>query len=97
MVVLRVPMIVVMLRLIMVVIGGRRWGGQTGRFIGQREQRIALGAGKPLMALLAHKQPDENADEQQTEEDCDWYDGHAWNVCTEYRSNQAVRLRILCD
>ena len=70
---------------------------QTGRFIGEREQRIALGAGKPLAALFAGKQPNENAGEQQTEEDCDWYNGHAWNVCAEYRPYRAIRLRIRCD
>lgn len=96
-VVMRVLMFVVMFMLIMVVIGGRRRAGQAGRFIGEREQRIPLGAGEPLTALFAGKQPDENAGKEQTEEDCDWYDGHAWNVCTEYRSNRAVRLRIRCD
>jgi len=68
-----------------IVVVLRRGGGEAGGFISQRQQGVALGAGKPAAALLAGKQPDKSAGEEQTEEDGYWYDGHAWNVWTEYR------------
>jgi hypothetical protein len=71
--------------------------GETGRFIGQGEQRIALGAGKPAAALFPGKEHDKTAGQQQTEEDGDRYDGHAWNVCAQYRPYCAARLRMGCD
>lgn len=75
---MRVFMRVTMVMIVpfMIVIGRR--GGQAGRLIGERKQRIAFGAGKPATVLFAGKQPDEKAGQQQTEEEGDWYDGHAW-------------------
>lgn len=67
----------------MVVIGRRN--SQSRGFVGQREERIALGTGKPTAALFAGKEHGETAGQKKTEEDGDRYDGHAWNVCPEYR------------
>jgi hypothetical protein len=67
---------------IIIVIQGLRHDrrGQAGRFIGEGQQRVALGAGELSPALFPHKECDETAGEQETEEYCDRYDGHAWNV-----------------
>ncbi len=64
-----------------------RWhrDGQSGRLIGERQQRVALGAGKAAAALFAGKERGEPAGQKQTEEEGDRYDGHAWNACPEYR------------
>ena len=42
--------------------------GQKGRLIGQGEQRIALGAGKPAPAVFPGEKRDETAGQQKTEE-----------------------------
>jgi len=54
--------------------------GEPRGFIGQRKERVALGTGKPAAVLFAGKKHGETAGQQQTEEDSDWYDGHAWNA-----------------
>ena len=68
---------------------GGRAGGEPRRFIGQREERVALGAGKPAAALFAREERGKSAGKQQTEEDGDRYDGHAWNACPEYPPKRA--------
>ena len=89
-------MSVVVIFIVIVIMGRRgrgpvqffgRGDGKAGGFIGEREQRVALGAGKPAAALFAGKKYRETSGQKQTEEDCDRYDGHAWNVWNEYRTN----------
>jgi len=42
--------------------------GQERRLLGQGEQRIALGAGKPAAAVFPGEKRDETAGQQKTEE-----------------------------
>ena len=90
-VIMRVIMIVVIGRMIVpmvrrgLVSGLGREAGESRGFIGEREERIALGTGKPAATLFAGKERGEPAGQKQTEEDGDRYDGHAWNACPEYR------------
>ena len=54
--------------------------GRPGLLAGQREQRIALGAGEAARGLVAHEEHDKEAREQQAKKQGNRYDGHAWYV-----------------
>jgi len=84
-----VVMIVRMIVRVVMIVRGIRQGpvlffsygvGEPRGFIGQRKERVALGTGKPAAVLFAGKKRGETAGQQQTEEDSNWYDGHAWNA-----------------
>ena len=79
----RMPVIVG--RVMIVIVHGL---GETGSFISQGQQGVAFGAAKLAAALFPRKKRDETAGKQKTEEQGDWYDGHAWNVWKEYRQNR---------
>ena len=81
----RMPVIVILRSVMIVILHGL---GETRSFIGQRKQGVAFGAAKLAAALFARKKRDETAGKQKTEEQGDWYDGHAWNVWKEYRQNR---------
>ena len=49
-------------------------GRQPRRFLGQRQERIALGAGKTLAAMFAPKKRHKSEDQPKAEEDRYWYD-----------------------
>jgi len=60
----------------------RRRSFDAGRFIGQRKERVALGAGELAAALFSREKSDETARKQETEEDGYRDDGHGV-VCLE--------------
>ena len=55
-------------------------GGDLRALVRQWQQRVALGAGEAAAPVLAGKEHDEGAREEQAEEKGDRDDGHAWNV-----------------
>lgn len=103
---MRVTVVVVVVMIVIIVImivrvlpaGGRRVRRQSGRnvrrLIRQRQERVAFRAGEAPAPVVARKEQDECACEQQAEKKQERYGGHAgkvrrgWRVAASWRGNR---------
>lgn len=61
---------------------GARCGHDSGRLIGERQERLALGAVEMTMSVFANEKYDKGENETEADGEREWNDRHGWQGLT---------------